>query len=155
MTPNNEIKMLPTTVEHIRLLVSNLRDDDVREIEKWGVSPFKGIWRAYRNSDWCNSYFIGDRIMAIGGMNGSVLGFVGKPWLMTSNIASEYPLVFATIYRRETRKVLESYSLLETWCDAAYTKSRKMMRIIGFKEREFVPCGKNGAFLVRLSLERS
>lgn len=146
MTPNNEIKMLPTTVEHIRLLVSNLRDDDLREIEKWGVSPFKAIWRSYRNSKWCNSYFIGDRIMAIGGVNGSVLGFVANPWLMTSNVVDEYPLVFASIYRREARKVLESYSLLETFVDSCYAKSIRMLRIIGFKERGLVPA-KDGIVL--------
>lgn len=152
MTQDIGVKILPTTVEHIRLLVPNLREEDLREIEKWGLTPFKAIWREYRNSKWSNSYFIGDKIMAIGGMNDSVLGFIGNPWLMTSNVVDDYPLVFASIYRREARKVLESYSLLQTWCDAAYSKSLKMMRIIGFKEREFKPCGKNGAILVRLEM---
>lgn len=150
---NNEVVILPTTIEHIRMLVANLREDDLREIDKWGVTPFKGVWRAYRNSQSCYSCFIGDKIMAIGGINGSVLGFVCNPWLMTTTLVDEYPLVFASIYRREMRKLLKDYRLLETWCDFAYTKSLKMMRIIGFKEREFVPCGKGGALLVRLEME--
>lgn len=148
-----EIKILSTTVEHIRQIVPILRDDDLREIEKWGVAPFKGIWRAYRSSKWCRSLFIGDRIMAIGGLNGSVLDFVGNPFLITSVWVDQFPLVFATLYRREVREMLKSYQLLETFCDASYTKSLKMMRIIGFKEREFVPNGKGGALLVRLEME--
>lgn len=145
------IKIIPTTVEHIRMLVANLRDDDLREIDKWGVTPFKGIWRAYRDSKECHSCFIGDEIMAIGGLRGSVLGFVGNPWLMTSNLVDEYPLVFASLYRKELKKMLESFHVLETWCDATYAKSLKMMRIIGFKEREFAPTPKG--LLVRLEME--
>lgn len=148
-----EISIRPTVVEDIRLLVADIREEDLREIQKWGTTPFKGIWRAYRGSKWCNSCFIGDKIMAIGGLNGSVLGFTGNPWLITSNVVDQYPLVFATIYRREVKKMLKSYSLLETWCDAAYTRSLKMMRIIGFKEREF-KSGYGGGLLVRLEIER-
>lgn len=149
----NETTILPTTVEHIRMLVENLREDDLREIDKWGVKPFKGIWRSYKSSKICRSGFIGDRIVAIWGINGGVLGFVGNPWLITSNVADEYPFVFARIYRQETQEMLKSYFLLETWCDASYAKSLKMMRIIGFKEREFSPNGKGGALLVRLEME--
>lgn len=150
---DNEIMVLPTTIEHVRLLAMNLRDDDLREVEKWGVTPFKAIWRAYRKSKLCRSGFIGDRIVGIWGVNGSVLGFIGKGWLMTSNVADEYPFVFAMVYRREIREMLKSYRLLEVWCDAAYTKSLKMMRIIGFREREWSPCGKSGALMVRLEIE--
>lgn len=149
----NEVTILPTTVEHIRMLVANLREDDRHEIDKWGVTPFKGIWRAYRESKSCHSCFIGDRIMAIGGLNGSVLGFVGNPWLMTSTLVDEYSLVFASLYRKELKKMLKQYQVLQTWCDFSYTKSRKLMHIIGFKEREFLPNGKGGALLVRLEME--
>lgn len=149
----NEISIIPTTVNHIRALVANLREEDLREIEKWNLRPFKGIWRAYKNSMLCNSLFIGDEIMAIGGLNGSVLGFTANPWLFTSNVVDEYPLVFASLYRKEVKKMLKQYSVLETWCDCAYTKSLKMMKIIGFKEREFLPNGRGGALLVRLEME--
>ena len=151
MTPENQVTIRETTVQDIRDLVADLRVDDLREIEKWGVSPFKGIWRAYRNSLWSRSLFMGDKIMAIGGLNGGLLGFVGNPWLFTSNVVDEYPLVFATIYRRETKEMLKSYRVLETFCDMAYDKSLKMMRIIGFRECEFVPTPKG--LLVRLEME--
>jgi hypothetical protein len=147
-----EIRIVPTTIEHIRMLVFDLRDDDVRECEKFGVSPFKGIWRSYKNSKICRSYFIGDRIAAICGVNGGLFGFMGNPWLMTSNIVNDYPFVFASIYRREMREMLKSYQTLESWVDASHTKSIKMMRIVGFKEREFKPCGKDGALLVRMEM---
>lgn len=149
----NVITILPTTVDHIRMLITNLREDDIREIDKWGVTPFKGVWRAYRNSKSCHSCFIGDKIMAIGGIKGSIFGFTGSPWLMTSTLVDEYPLVFASLYRRELQKMLKEYCSLETWCDASYEKSLRMMKILGFKEREFKPCGKGGALLVRLELE--
>lgn len=147
----NQVKLIPATVEHIRMIVPILREDDLREIEKWGVTPFKGIWRAYRESKASYSCFIGDKIMAIGGYNGSVLGFVGAPWLMTSTLVDEYPLVFASIYRREMRKMLKDYRVLESFVDSCYAKSIKMMKIIGFKEREFVPTKKG--LLLRMEME--
>ena len=61
----NGITIIPTTVEHIRMLVENLRDDDRKEVEKWGVTPFKGIWRSYKNSTKCHSGFINGKIAAI------------------------------------------------------------------------------------------
>ena len=147
----NEISIVPTTVEHIRLLVANLREDDRRECEKWGVPPFKGIWRSYKKSKICRSGFVGDRIGAIWGINGSLLGFCGNPWLMTSNVADEYPLVFASIYRREMKDMLKSYQTLETFCDASYAKSLKMLKIVGFKERDMKPA--HNGWVVRLEME--
>lgn len=148
----SEISIVPTTVEHIRLLCANLREDDRREAEKLGVTPFKGIWRSYKNAKACRSGFIGDKIVAIWGITGSVLGFTGNPWIMTSKMVDEYPFVFASIYRREVKEMLKSYSLLESWVDASYTKSIKMMNIIGFKQKEIAPIGKNGALFVRLEM---
>ncbi len=149
----NEPTIIPTTVEHIRLLVANMRDDDLQEARDDGVTPFKGVWRSYRSSEFCHSCFIGDRIMAIGGINGSVLGFVGRPWLITSKVADEYPLVFAMLYRRETHKMLKQYRVLERYVGIRYVKTIKLMKIIGFKERETVPA-KSGMF-VRLEMEAS
>ena len=148
----DNVEIIPTTVQHIRALVENLREDDRRECEKFGVTPFKVVWKAYKSSKICRSGFINGRIVAIWGINGSILGFEGNPWLMTSNVADEFPFVFAMVYRRETREMLKSYRILSTFCDTAYTKSLKMMRIIGFKEREFKPCGKGSALLVRLEM---
>lgn len=150
MTYNN-VSIIPTTVDHIRQIVPILREEDLREIDKWNVKPFKGIWRSYKNSKWCNSLFIGDQILAIGGLQGGLLGFSANPWLMTSRLVDQYPLVFASLYRKEIKKMLKDYSVLETFCDSAYTKSLKMLKIIGFKEREFVPTRKG--LLVRLEME--
>lgn len=144
--------IIPTTVEHIRLLIADLRDDDRREITAFGRSPFKGIWREYKKSKVCRSGFVNGRLVAIWGIHGGLLGFVGSPWLMTTNVADEYPFVFARIYRQEMREMLKSYRVLETFVDFCYDKSRRMMRIVGFKEREFVPSVKDGALLVRMEM---
>ena len=146
-----EVTIRPTCVEDIRLLCANLREDDRRECEKFGASPFKCIWRAYKSAKVCRSGFIGDRIVAIWGFNGSLLGFNGNVWLMSSNVADEIPFVFASIYRQEIRKMLKEYRTLEVFCDVAYTKSIKMMKIVGFKERESIPLKKGGC-LVRLEI---
>jgi len=147
----NEPTIVKTTVEHIRLLCANMRDDDLQEAKDDGITPFKALWRSYRNAEFCHSCFIGDRIMAIGGLDGSVLGFVGRPWLVTSKVADEYPFVFALLYRRETHKMLKQYRVLERYVGMKYVKTIKLMKIVGFKEREVVPA-KSG-MLVRLEME--
>ena len=151
-SPENNIQILPTTIEHVRALVANLRHEDACECEKFGASPFKMIWRAYKNAKVCRSGFIGGRIVAIWGFNGSLLGFNGNVWLMSSNVADEIPFVFASIYRQEMRKMLKEYRTLEVFCDAAYTKSIRMMKIVGFKQREFKPA-HGGGLLVRMEME--
>ena len=150
MTP--QITIRKTRIDDVRALVANLRPDDARECEKFGASPFKMIWRAYKSAKVCRSGFIGDRIVAIWGFNGSLLGFNGNVWLMSSNVADEIPFVFASIYRQEMRKMLKEYRTLEVFCDVAYTKSIKMMKIVGFKERESKPA-HGGGFLVRMEME--
>ena len=100
-----EVTIIPTTVEHIRLLVADLRKEDLLEAKNLGVTPFKGIWRSYRNSKICRSYFINGKIAAISGINGSLLGFIGNPWVMTSNVIDEYPFVFVSNYRREIKEM--------------------------------------------------
>ena len=146
-----QITIRKTCIDDVRALVANLRPDDARECEKFGFTPFKGIWRSYRNSKICRSGFINGEIAAIWGVNGGLLGFVGNPWMMSSKVVDEYPFVFASIYRREMREMLKSYRQLESWVDASYTKSIKMMRIVGFKEREFKPA-HGGGLLVRMEM---
>ena len=148
----NEIKIVPTTIDHVRMLASSMRDEDRREVERLGTTPFKGLWRSYRNSRLCQSGFIGDDIVAIWGLNGAILGSTGNPWVMTSTLVDKFPFVFAMIYRRELKKMLERHDTLESFVDAEYAKSLRMMEVCGFKRREVVPMGKNGELFVRLEM---
>ena len=151
----NEVTIIPTIYDHIGQLVESLREDDVRECESFSVTPFKGIWRSYRNSEFARTGFINGKIASIWGIKKSVLKFIGNPWLMTSDIVDDYPFIFARVYRQELKKMLERYEVLETWCDKDYAKSMRLLKIVGFKEDGFFPCDKNGRSLVRFKMDKS
>lgn len=131
----------PTTPADIHTLASRLRPGDLCEIALFGVSPRKGLWRSYKASLICRTGFVDDEILGVWGVTGTVLGDVGRAWLMTSTACDRYPLAFAKFYRTEVRRMLKGFTVLEVVADAGYTKATKMLELAGFRLREKTPIG--------------
>lgn len=141
MTP--EITIIKAKIKHVYMLEKTLRDEDREEITCFGKAK-KMIRDSFRHSIYSRTGFINGEIAAMWGLGGVYLGGSGEPWLLTSKIVEKFPLHFAKIYRREVKKMLTVFPLIENRVDAKYEKSVRMLELAGFNldDPEYV-CGGN------------
>ena len=147
------IEIVSTLPEHITELRENLRESDRKEIACFGLPERKAIWRSYKVSILCKTALVDGKVGAIWGIGGCVLDNVGNPWLLTSDLCDKYPLKFAIEYRKEVRRILGLFNVLENMVDASYTKAVKMLEISGFQLSEGVPIGPHKAIFRKFRIE--
>lgn len=143
----------PMRLCHIRDLVLNLRAGDRLECEALGLTPIKAICQAYNEAVTKSIVLLNGKVAAAWGLSGTILGQVGHPWLLTSTEVNKAPIGMAGVYRREVRKMLELYPMLENWCDSRYTKSLRLLELAGFKVEAPEPYGPNNFLFCRFWLE--
>jgi len=128
-----DVVMVPTTAAHIREIKKTIRDKDRAEIESFGISCAKGLWRSYKHGMGNQTAIINGHVAAIWGVGGCYIGNVGAPWLMTSKyIALISPLRFARLYQQEVYKMLNMFPYLENYVDASYEEAVRLLSIVGF-----------------------
>jgi hypothetical protein len=133
-SPSPDILIVPAEAQHIREIRDTLREGDRREIEAFGFSCAKGLWRSYRKGLMNRTALIDGRVAAIWGCGGSYLGSIGQPWLMTSqDVRKISPLLkFARIYQREVYRMLEMFPVLMNYVAADYIEAVRLLGIVGF-----------------------
>lgn len=132
-----EIVIVPATAEHIRDLMENLRDADRKEIESFGMSANKGLWRSFKNGLMNKAAFIDGKLAAVWGVGGVYMGAKGQPWLMTTpEVKKISPLRFARIYQREALDMLQMFEMLENYVAQEYNEAIRLLMICGFNVEE-------------------
>lgn len=128
-----EILIVPAIAAHIRELSQTIRDDDRKEIEIFGISCEKGLWRSFKTGLMNQTALIDGRVAAIWGCAGTYMGTVGQPWLLTSyEVEKISPLRFAKIYQKEVFKMLNLFPHLSNFVAADYEKAVRLLSIVGF-----------------------
>lgn len=128
-----EVVILDTLPEHVRDLKDTIREADKREIEGFGYSYQKGIWRSFTTGLTSKTALIDGEVAAIWGVGGTFLGDTGIPWLLTSDeVYKISPLKFTRIYQKEVYKMLHLFPRLENFCAAEYTEALRLLEICGF-----------------------
>jgi len=74
----------------------------------------------------------------------NILADTGQPWLLTSPEVERFYLPLASLYRQQVKEMLKMFSRLENMCDSRYTKSLKLLKLVGFTIDEPEPYGKYG-----------
>lgn len=138
-----DIAIVEATLEHVQTIGQNMNYEDRREIEAAGISAHRALWRGWKNSLMRYAAIVDGQCAAVWGVEGSMMGSVGIPWLVTSAKAREVsPHIFAQIYRHEVRKMLEMYPVLVNYVDARYDGAVRMLKVAGFCIDEPAPLGK-------------
>lgn len=146
VTVNYDVTIIPTTDSHIRELSRNIRDDDKREIEAYGFSCAKGLWRSYKEGLGNRTALINGRVAACWGVGGIYMGAIGQPWLLTSyEVYKISPLRFARIYQKEVKSMLQIFPYLVNYVLADYDEAIRLLSIIGFEIAEPIKMG-NGLY---------
>lgn len=128
---------------HLRMMADAMTPD-CREVAKcMGLTPLKALWGSYRNSIICKTAFIDGNIAAIWGLSGIILSEAGKPWLILSSEAQEYPFRVAFRYRKELKDMLKLFPVLEDYVPEDNEKSIRLLELMGFKiSKNRIPFGK-------------
>lgn len=146
-------RIVPAERWHIGELEANLRDEDRAELTSMGNRPFKSIWRSWRNSKIARSVFIEDKIGAMWGVGGNILG-IGNVWLLTTKQMERGPAAFLREVKNEVEKMLEYYPVLCANIHNDYSRAWRFFKLAGFDIGEPSPAGPNGELWRRATLTR-
>lgn len=148
------IEIVPSNISHAYELSRTLRDQDRQEITCFGRDPKSSIRYAYKTALVNKTALVDGKVAAMWGVGGTILGYTGIPWLLTSNLVEKYPLFFTSLYRKEVKEMLGRFSRLENFVLASYDKSVRLLSISGFNLDEPTPVGPNGVPYRRFWIER-
>lgn len=148
------IEVVEMQLSHAYKLARNLREDDRLECEALGKTPQEMLKECYRYSIFKKATLVDGEVVCCHGLFGTMLGYTAHPWLLTAPGVEKVYLYLACAYRREVKKMLEMFPRLENFCDSRYTKSLKLLRLVGFHVDEPEPCGKHGALFCRFWIEK-
>ncbi len=144
--PSPEIELVPTRPAHIRELRETIRESDRREIEIFGFTCAKGLWKSYKCSLMTTTGLLDGKVAGVWGVGGVYMGDVGRPWLMTSDeVRKISPLKFARIYQQEVVKMLGLFPVLRNYVMADYEEAIRLLDIVGFSVSEPMKVG-NGMY---------
>lgn len=150
-----DVEIVESTVTHVRQLAGSLRYGDQKEIESYGFTVNKGLWRSYKGSILRRTALVEGHVAAMWGVCGDPMGGLGQPWLLTSHWAEKIsPLRFARVYQQEVYAMLDIFPRLVNYCDAEYDKAIRLLDIIGFRIGEPEPLGEKGALYRKFEIGR-
>lgn len=137
-----KIQIVETLPQHIRLMADAMHSQTAATAHRLGHDPKKLLWRSYKQSIVCKSVFLNDKIGAIFGLGGILLGQVGQPWLVMSDEVNEYPFKVAFIYRQELKKMQKMFPILEDYVDETNEKAIRLLELMKFKvSKNRIPLG--------------
>lgn len=128
------IEVVDTTLDHVRAIRKNLREEDRLEAERMGLNPWKAPMYIYKNALWRRTGLINGEPAALWGVRGNPLGLVGNPYLVTSNKVYDISAIkFAKIYLKELNEMKKMFPVLENYVDAKYDGAVRLLRLAGFE----------------------
>lgn len=150
----------PATPEHVYALAAKLRPEDCAEIVGSGNSPKRSLWRGYRNSVMCETAFVDGEVAAMWGLcvgfvpGLSLLGNIGRPWLLTSAAVERVPFAVVREARRAVQGMLMVKPILENYVLASYARAVRLVRLVGFTVDAAPVMSPSGVAYLRFHMER-
>lgn len=127
-----QITIEDTEPLHLREMAVAMQPQSAETALKMGTTPLKALWHSYRQSLICKSVFINGKLSAIFGVSGFIFGEVGRPWLIMTPETQEHPFRVAFLYRKELRKMLDMFPVLEEYVPENNDASIRMLELMGF-----------------------
>lgn len=138
------IEVVPMAVDHIYELARNLREGDRMECAALGYSPQEIIRKSFYTAMIRKTVLIDGKIGASWGLSGTLLGAIGHPWLLTTREVEKHYFKMVSLYADQVQEMLAVYPKLENVCLASYTKSLRLLKIVGFTVEDPHIRGING-----------
>ena len=122
------------TVEDAVEVALYLRDADKDEIWASGKHlPVPCLIKAHTMSTECFALIVGDKVACVFGVAPlSMLGSVGIPWMLGTNLVEKYPLLFLRKCQNSVLAMSDSYATLINYVDARNKMAIKWLSWSGF-----------------------
>jgi hypothetical protein len=133
-------EIVPAQIEHVPAIASNMREADREELRSaWCMTPLDCMFHGLRYSEKTWTGLIdGVPVCMFGCVPASILGNVGRPWMVGTNSLDKYPLVFLRRCKREgcLAEMLERFDRLENYVDVRNKRAIQWLMWLGFDIRQ-------------------
>ncbi len=142
------ITILAATRDDVHELAPRLRAEDRAEVLALGFAPVDGLLQSVVGAQEAWTYRADRQIICMAGITPlSLIGRVGVPWLLGSDLVLQHRRTFMTETRRMVAHWLTQFDMLRNVVDARYEAAIRWLRWLGFEIGEPFLLG-NGTFRV-------
>lgn len=142
----SDMRREPATVAHAKDLGPRLREADREEVSaSSGMEAEDVLILAVAHAKRADAWFKGDTLIAISGINGSLVDpSVGVIWMLGSDELDRLPKVLMKGQRQYVRDLLKGHDMLLNFVDNRNIKAHRWLRWLGFHVGEPRPFGAAG-----------
>jgi hypothetical protein len=142
------ITRLAATGYDVHELMPRLREEDRAEVLALGFTPVDGLLQSIVGAQEAWTYRADRQIICMAGITPlSLIGRVGVPWLLGSELVLQHRRTFMMETRRMVAHWLTLFDVLRNVVDVRYEAAIRWLRWLHFKIGEPFPLG-NGTFRV-------
>lgn len=138
---------------HIPLIAARVRAADREELQALSLTPEKALRQSFRLSHLAWTGLIdGVPVCMYGVVKASLLGRVGRPWMVGTYLLDKHQLVFLRRCRFSLKTMQMCFSKLENHIDARNTRAIQWLKWLGFSFSEPEPLGPLNMPFIRFTL---
>lgn len=127
-------EIVPATAQHIPAIAAAVRDADRTELWAYGcVTPLDCLCHGleYSRKAW-TGLIDGIPVCMFGVVPSSILGNVGRPWMVGTKLLDEHPHVFLRRCQGCLREMREGFDTLENFVDVRNKRAIEWLVWLGF-----------------------
>jgi hypothetical protein len=155
----SDVVLVPAKAEHAFVLSTTMREKDVAELARCGLSPLEACLQSLRVSEVSFAALYDDVVGALFGVEPlprqGVLGDgADRLWLLTAHVLAERPMAFFRAARRTIQMLLVGYPVLRNVIDARHDDALRFARAMGARFAMAVPYGPMGEPFIPFEIRR-
>lgn len=127
----------------MKYLSEHMRGQDVAEVTaSHGTNMHYIIKSCVRRSNDAWALLVDKKLMFIAGIGEvSLLGGVGAPWLLGTDLITQHPKIFLRYTRELISEVMQTHNCLANYVDVRNSAAIRYLKHMGFRFGEAVPYG--------------
>lgn len=149
-----EVRVVPTSMAHVDLILPHVRAADALELSALGVSALEAMLVGIKlsSSTW-TGFCDGEAVTMFGVVPISVVTGLGAPWLVSTDKLERYQFAFLRRCRPYLRTMMRAYPDLSNFVDARNTTAIRWLKWLGFEISTPIPYGYKGELFHRFYKE--
>lgn len=150
-----EYRVIPATQAHAIAMCGRMRAADVAEVRaSIGVGPDEALRRSLAFSSHAWAGLVDGEVACLFGVGmTSLIGGVGAPWLLGTDLIARHGTAFLRRNRPHVAFMLSLYPKLENWVDARNGLAIEWLRWLGFSIMPAEPYGPFGLPFHRFEMQ--